>query len=146
MYLSNCSHSGFGNHDCYHYQDAGVVCQGSPFLIPVRLSNGTRPNEGTVEIFYQNRWGTICDIFWTLQDANVVCRQLGYDGAYNATHSSYYGDSGLTTVMAYTDCFGQESQLANCTGFRYSPYIPQWYCDDSTIAGVMCIGEITRVS
>jgi deleted-in-malignant-brain-tumors protein 1 len=140
MYLSDCTNNGFGNHDCYHYQDAGVVCQGSPFVIPVRLSNGTRPNEGTVEIFYQNRWGTICDIFWTLQDANVVCRQLGYDGAYNATRSSYYGDSGLTTVMAYTDCYGQESQLANCTGFRYSPYIPQWYCDDSTIAGVMCIG------
>ena len=29
--------------------------EGTSFAIPVRLSNGTNPNEGTVEIFYQNR-------------------------------------------------------------------------------------------
>ena len=47
--------------------------------------------------------------------------------------------------MAYTDCDGQENQFANCTGFLYSPYVPQWYCTrDTTIAGVMCFGEITR--
>ena len=65
-------------------------------------------------------------------------------GAFNATHGSYFGDSGLPTVMAYTDCFGQESQFSNCTGFRYDPYIPQWYCSDNTIAGAQCIGEFTR--
>ena len=26
--LYNCSHSGVGNHNCYHYGDVGVVCQG----------------------------------------------------------------------------------------------------------------------
>ena len=46
--------------------------------------------------------------------------------------------------MAYTNCFGQENQLANCTGFQYSPYVPQWYCSDRTIAGVMCISEMIK--
>ena len=26
--LFDCSHRGWGRHNCYHYQDAGVVCEG----------------------------------------------------------------------------------------------------------------------
>ena len=47
--------------------------------IRLRLVNGNVPNEGRVEIFYNNTWGTICDNFWVHNDAKVVCRQLGYD-------------------------------------------------------------------
>ena len=24
--IENCAHNGWGNHNCYHYQDAGVIC------------------------------------------------------------------------------------------------------------------------
>ena len=73
---------------------------------------------------------------------SVTCEDYTHTGAFNATRRSYFGDSDLTTVMAYPDCYGQEPQFGNCTGFDYSPYIPQWYCSDQTIAGVMCIGQI----
>ena len=38
---------------------------------------GTTDYEGRVEVCWNEIWGTICDEFWSTQDANVACRQLG---------------------------------------------------------------------
>ena len=61
-----------------------------------------------------------------------------FSGAVRAVGGSYFGSGDLPIVMAYTDCYGSENQLANCSGFHYSPYIPHWYCSDQTLAGVVC--------
>ena len=42
----------------------------------VRLVGGANEYEGTVEIFHDGSWGTICDDDWDLADANVVCKEL----------------------------------------------------------------------
>ena len=34
--------------------------------------------EGRVEICFNETWGSICDNFWSSNDANVVCNQLGF--------------------------------------------------------------------
>ena len=43
----------------------------------IRLSGGQNYTEGRVEICFNNQWGTVCDDFWSNDDGNVVCRQLG---------------------------------------------------------------------
>ena len=47
----------------------------------IRLSNGTKLNNasGRVEVCLGGLWGTVCDHGWTNNDANTVCRQLGYN-------------------------------------------------------------------
>ena len=39
---------------------------------------GNKEEEGTVEICNDHIWGLISDAGWNDSDAEVVCRQLGY--------------------------------------------------------------------
>ena len=57
-------------------------------------------------------WGTICDNQWDTDDASVVCRQLGYDGATAATYRATFGEgTGLDILMSDVDCTGKEDQV-----------------------------------
>ena len=40
---------------------------------------GDMENEGRVEYCSEDRWGLVCFSYWDINDARVICRQLGYD-------------------------------------------------------------------
>lgn len=77
--------------------------------LKVRLAGYPRKhNEGRIELFYKGEWGTICDDDFSISNANVLCRQLGFVSATGWTHSAKYGkgqgESGRGSV--YDDTFG----------------------------------------
>ena len=73
-----------GDHQCHPYMySTTVLCDifslGAQFKDgDIYLIGGSYPWEGRVEIYFSGTWGTITDPEWTSDDAQAVCRQLGY--------------------------------------------------------------------
>ena len=104
----------------------------------VRLVEGATPLEGRVEILYHGHWGTVCDYYWDLFDATVVCHQLGYLRAVGAPRSAAFGAGSGLSWYSNVRCVGTEMNLTECskslTSFGSS-------CSHSRDVGVVCSSE-----
>ena len=87
--LTDCTHAAFGVHSCTHSEDAGVRCT-TCTNGAIRLEGGNATS-GRVEICNSNEWGTVCDDLWGTVDAQVACRQLGFEatGLFNFSLNTY---------------------------------------------------------
>ncbi|XP_065830758.1 scavenger receptor cysteine-rich domain superfamily protein-like [Oscarella lobularis] len=111
---------------------AGVICKES-----IRLVGGSGPHEGRVEVNYNNQWGRVCQRYWDLNDAHVVCRQLGFTRAQRYTTGSTFGSTSITMWMDEVRCNGNEKQLQDCSFDGWGNY--NYYCTRYQYnAGVVC--------
>lgn len=93
------------------------------------------PSQGRVSVYFNGQWGTVCDDSWDLNDANVVCRMLGYLRAVGYTTRSRFGGGKNGPVwLDEVKCRGDESTLALCVhaGWGNSD------CNHTEDAGVIC--------
>ncbi|XP_071476169.1 scavenger receptor cysteine-rich domain-containing protein DMBT1-like [Diadema antillarum] len=133
--LADCQHREFGTHNCGHVEDAGVVCSsGVPEEYEVRLVNGGSANEGRVEVRNNGEWGTVCDDSWGLEDANVVCRMLGYQEASEARCCANFGQGSGDILLDDVSCSGNEDNLADCQHREFGTH----NCVHGEDAGVVC--------
>nr|XP_060643434.1 lysyl oxidase homolog 2 [Anolis sagrei ordinatus] len=83
--------------------------------IQVRLVNSkTGPHEGRLEILYNSEWGTVCDDDFSMNNAHVVCRELGYREAISWMPGPKYGQGEGRIWLDNVHCTGRETSLAQC--------------------------------
>ncbi|NWW17329.1 SRB4D protein, partial [Falcunculus frontatus] len=121
--LQMCRHNGWGVHNCRHVEDASVICAGEVTPTPascrvpgasVRLSGGRNGCEGRVELYDGSMWGTGCDDLWDLQDAQVLCRQLGCGQPVDAPRNARFGPGSGRIFLDDVQCRGDEPSLQMC--------------------------------
>ncbi|KAH3842061.1 hypothetical protein DPMN_115549 [Dreissena polymorpha] len=162
-HLDQCPSKAWLSNTCDHSEDISIDCgyydytstqhmpqshNGQATDGDIRLSNGGY-DHGRLEVFYNNRWGTVCMRGFDYNDARTVCRILGlYQGD---SYLSYY-DAINAYGLAYTNilvedlrCQGDEWSLAQCDSGRpwTNTTCDHYYYSD---VGVSCRGNYYSTS
>ena len=69
---------------------------------------------GRVEVLYKGNWGTVCDDYWDMNDAKVVCRQLGYKYTVRALRGGEVPHGSGEIILDDLECNGSEQNLTSC--------------------------------
>ncbi|XP_041484627.1 deleted in malignant brain tumors 1 protein-like [Lytechinus variegatus] len=100
----------------------------------VRLVDGSASNEGRVEVYANERWGTVCDDSWDDTDATVVCQSLGFESG-TANTNAHFGEGSGDILLDDVSCTGAESSLLECSNSGIGSHNCGHYED----AGVTCL-------
>ena len=86
-------------------------------------------------MYHNNKWNTVCSGSWDVNDAKVVCRQLGFpvEGSRAYGDGLFEGELG-SLLLTDIQCDGSESDLSQCSlaGRGVDN------CGHQQVAGVIC--------
>uniref|UniRef100_A0A250YM22 Scavenger receptor cysteine-rich type 1 protein M130 n=1 Tax=Castor canadensis TaxID=51338 RepID=A0A250YM22_CASCN len=108
----------------------------------IRLQEGHTDCSGRVEVWHEGSWGTVCDDSWDLNDAQVVCRQLGCGKAMTALKEAAFGQGTGPIWLNEVNCTGDESSLWECPARPWS----QSNCGHKEDAAVECLPRTSSES
>ncbi|XP_025051141.1 antigen WC1.1-like [Alligator sinensis] len=115
--LWECPSRGWGQHDCRHKEDVGVLC--SEFM-DLRLVNGS-DCAGRLEIFYNGSWGSICSNQMTQATVEIVCKQLGCGDEGEIVGDLTYGQGSGHTWLDHVQCLEHHNSLWQCPSESWKP-------------------------
>ena len=102
----------------------------------MRLVDGSSYNEGRVEVYYNGRWGTVCNHGWDDKYASLVCKQLGYGSS--GTLAFFMAGTGAV-LLENVLCTVNDTVLASCGHYSVGITVQ---CNHNNDVGVKCYGTI----
>ena len=93
MYQLHAVSHTYNVHVINHFSDFMIHADSTriwdnPYTLQVRLTGGATVNQGLVEVYCSGQWGTVCDDWFGQNEADTICRQLGYYNASQYDHLS----------------------------------------------------------
>ncbi|XP_054883770.1 antigen WC1.1-like [Poeciliopsis prolifica] len=142
---SDCSQSGSALKICLPADETSnqsneIICSDS-----VRLVSGTNRCSGRLEVKTNQSWSSVCEKDFDLQDAQVVCREIGC-GPPSVLQGALYGEAEAPVGSREFLCEGSESALLNCSSRESSG---RNSCSPGQAVGLTCsdirlVGEASR--
>ncbi|XP_042345412.1 scavenger receptor cysteine-rich type 1 protein M130-like [Plectropomus leopardus] len=139
---SNCVQSGSALRKCVTYDFSSSILNltCSDFI---RLVNGTSLCSGRLEVKpnqspQSKQWSSVCEADFDLQDAEVVCRELGC-GAPSVLQGALYGEVEAPVWTKEFQCEGHESALLDCRSSERNT------CSSGRAVGLTCSEPVRLV-
>ncbi|XP_072895205.1 scavenger receptor cysteine-rich domain-containing protein DMBT1-like [Hemitrygon akajei] len=129
--LWQCPARPWGENDCIHKEDAGVICSGHR---KIRLADGKNPCQGRLEVFFNGTWGTVCSDSFGIENAQVVCSQLNCGSAKLVENSAAFGEGTGQIWLDDVRCRLGDSLLWQCPSSAWG----QHNCKHEEDVGITC--------
>ncbi|CAM5081554.1 unnamed protein product [Natator depressus] len=132
--LWDCISRGWGQHNCRHKEDAGVLCSEFTDLRPVS-NHGCA---GRLEVFYNGTWGSVCSNQMSGVTPAIVCKQLNCGDRGQVARDLAYGAGSGPTWLDHVACSEQHRSLWQCPSGIWK----QQSCDNrAEETHISCSGE-----
>lgn len=104
----------------------------------VTLLRGGNHCEGLVSVQRGGQRGKVCGDHWGLEEAAVICRQLGCGRGLFTPRYVLWPTERERPLLRFARCQGDEASLWNCS---LGPWVPVQGCACNCFSGVHCSGR-----
>lgn len=118
--------------------DSYLIPEGLIVEDSLNLVDGTNLCDGRLQVEHSGQQGFVCGDHWSMQEASVICRQLGCGQARSTFQYILRAEEMKAPWLHGTKCRGEEAALWDCSLGNWGPLSD---CKCQCVVSIICSGE-----